>query len=369
MVATAASVNGTAATPGDLTVAGTGTPFGGPAAYSTLDLGSNTLAIGLGGSGSVTIGSGGKIITSLVQLGGNGGSGTLTIDGVQPYLGQNVNTLPLATGPSNSDTTPPIQFGPNTIPPAGSGSQGTATLNVTNGAYLQQPSMTVGGANLVVSTLNVSGTGATASGGAVGAMLDLGSNTLAIGLGGSGSVAVANGGRIVAGTISLGPDSAGNGSLLVTTGGSISAGAMQVGSSFGGQGLVQLQGGTIDLHGGTLTVSNGGLGGSGTVAAQIVVAGEGDGTLGTIDLSDGRIGTLILSDPNADTVALQLGGNVADSPSLLLFDIGTMADNLLVTAGMVEVGLGGGNVEINPLDGFGPGTYDLIDFPAGTPLV
>ena len=47
------------------------------------------------------------------------------------------------------------------------------------------------------------------------------------------------------------------------------------------------------------------------------------------------------------------------------FEVGATADRLLLTAGRIVVKPGGAIVSIATIDGFGPGTYDLIDFAAG----
>ncbi|MGA2068392.1 MAG: PEP-CTERM sorting domain-containing protein [Thermoguttaceae bacterium] len=45
--------------------------------------------------------------------------------------------------------------------------------------------------------------------------------------------------------------------------------------------------------------------------------------------------------------------------------MGAIADRILVTAGKVVVNPGGSLINITALSGFGPGTYDLMDFPSG----
>jgi hypothetical protein len=45
--------------------------------------------------------------------------------------------------------------------------------------------------------------------------------------------------------------------------------------------------------------------------------------------------------------------------------VGAIADRILVTAGKVVVNPGGSLIGITALPGFGPGTYDLMDFPNG----
>ena len=108
------------------------------------------------------------------------------------------------------------------------------------------------------------------------------------------------------------------------------------------------------------------LGGTGTIGGTVAVRG-GAGPLpgGAIDLVDGTVGTLTLSDPNAADTVFAIGTGAVGSPSLLDFEVGATADRILVTAGKVAVNSGGGTIDITPLKGFGPGTYDLIDFLSG----
>jgi autotransporter-associated beta strand protein len=107
------------------------------------------------------------------------------------------------------------------------------------------------------------------------------------------------------------------------------------------------------------------LGGTGTIGGTVTVAGgSGPSVWGTISLVDGAAGTLTLSDVvSADTV-LTLGGG-GGSPSALNFEVGAAADRILITAGKLLVNPGGSLLNITALPGFGPGSYDLMDFPSG----
>jgi autotransporter-associated beta strand protein len=117
----------------------------------------------------------------------------------------------------------------------------------------------------------------------------------------------------------------------------------------------------------TAVAVNGGatLGGTGSIGGSVTVAGgSSPGTRGTISLLDGAAGTLTLSDAIPTDTVLTIGGSTAGSLSLLDFEVGTSADRILIAAGKMVVNPGGGTINITPLAGFGPGTYDLMDFPS-----
>jgi autotransporter-associated beta strand protein len=111
---------------------------------------------------------------------------------------------------------------------------------------------------------------------------------------------------------------------------------------------------------------SGGLGGTGSISGQVTLAGGSTSTAqGTLDLVDGAIGTLTFSDTNSADTVLTVGGAAVANPSILNFEVGSAADLLVLSAGKLVVNPGGGLINITPLDGFGPGTYDLIDFLTG----
>ena len=116
-----------------------------------------------------------------------------------------------------------------------------------------------------------------------------------------------------------------------------------------------------------VSVTGGGaLGGTGSIAGQVTLAGGSTPTTqGTLDLVDGAVGTLTFSDSNSADTVLTIGGLAVGNPSVLNFEVSSAADLLVLSSGKLAVNPGGGLIEITPLDGFGPGTYDLIDFPEG----
>ena len=108
------------------------------------------------------------------------------------------------------------------------------------------------------------------------------------------------------------------------------------------------------------------LTGTGSIAGSVIVAGGNTAAgQGILDLRDGAIGTLFLTDANSADTVLTIGAAAADSPSILGFDVAATADAIQLSAGKLLVNPGGGIVNITPRSGFGPGTYDLLEFPSG----
>ena len=125
--------------------------------------------------------------------------------------------------------------------------------------------------------------------------------------------------------------------------------------------------GALAGTGNAVTVNGGAsLGGTGSIGGSVTVAGgSGPGTWGTISLVDGVAGTPTLSDASSTDTVLTIGGSTAGSTSRLNYEVGATADRLLIMAGKLLVNPGGSLLNITALPGFGPGTYDLMDFPNG----
>ena len=181
----------------------------------------------------------------------------------------------------------------------------------------------------------------------------LGGNTLTIGNSDNLSSTFAG---VVSGSGGMNKTGAGtltlSGSNTYTGGTSINAGTLIVNGSLA-KTAVAIEGGAS-------------LGGTGSICGSVTVAGgSSPSTWGTISLVDGAAGTLTLSDAISTDTVLTLGGGGGGSLSALNFEVGTTADRILIAAGKLLVNPGGGTVNITPLAGFGPGTYDLMDFLSG----
>jgi hypothetical protein len=85
-----------------------------------------------------------------------------------------------------------------------------------------------------------------------------------------------------------------------------------------------------------------------------------------IDLVDGGAGTILLSHPGPLSNALVLGGPTAGNASVLRFEVGNTADLIFIASAQLLIQAGGASVEIVPIANCAPGTYDLIQFPAGS---
>jgi autotransporter-associated beta strand protein len=301
------------------------------------------------------------------------------------YLGGNTASSATFSGPITLDQTTTLVAAPggtiafsNTISGAGgvvvgaSGYTGTVILSGPN-AYTGGTTLVSGGTlalgnsgALQQSTLDTSGNGVLSFGSLRSAMLGglTGPGTLTLINTASAAVALSVGNNnnsttfsgILQGAGSL--TKIGSGTLTVTgnnaySGGtSINAGSLIVAGSLA-KTAVAVEGGAS-------------LGGTGTIGGSVTVAGgSGPSTWGTISLVDGAAGTLTLSDAISTDTVLTLGGGGGGSPSALDFEVGATADRILIAAGKLLVNSGGGVINVTPLAGFGPGTYDLMDFLSG----
>jgi autotransporter-associated beta strand protein len=207
---------------------------------------------------------------------------------------------------------------------------------------------------------SVAGIAATASA----SVLDAPGNTMGLAIRSGGTVDVAAGQTLTIGTAVVNGTSGATTALVKTSPGTLVLTAVNTytgGTSINAGGLV-VAGSLGDT---AVTVGGGAtLGGTGLIAGTVVVlGGSTPGTQGAVNLADGTIGTLTLSDPNAADTVLTLGGLTVGNPSAFTFEVGAIADRIRVTAGKVAVNPGGSLINITALSGFGPGTYDLLDFP------
>jgi autotransporter-associated beta strand protein len=246
---------------------------------------------------------------------------------------------------------------------------GTLTLAAAATSLVQGTQVNINGGTLNSNNVKALGTFAqvTVAGGAT---FNVGASQQISSLGGSGNVSLGGNSLVIGNSDGLsttfsgdvsgtgGLAKAGNGTLTLSgsntyTGGtSINAGGLVVAGSLGNT--------AVTVGGGAR------LGGTGSIAGTVVVLGGSTaGTQGAVNLADGTIGTLTLSDPNAADSVLTLGGLTVGNPSAFTFEVGAIADRIRVTAGKVAVNPGGSLINITALSGFGPGTYDLMDFPNG----
>jgi autotransporter-associated beta strand protein len=246
---------------------------------------------------------------------------------------------------------------------------GSLTLAAAATSLVQGTQVNISGGTLNSNNVKALGTFAqvTVTGGAT---FNVGASQQISSLGGSGNVTLGGNSLVIGNSDGLsttfsgdvsgtgGLAKAGTGTLTLSgsntyTGGtSINAGSLVVAGSLGNT--------AVTVGGGAR------LGGTGSIAGTVVVLGGSTaGTQGAVNLADGTIGTLTLSDPNAADSVLTLGGLTVGNPSAFTFEVGAIADRIRVTAGKVAVNPGGSLINITALSGFGPGTYDLMDFPNG----
>jgi autotransporter-associated beta strand protein len=192
-------------------------------------------------------------------------------------------------------------------------------------------------------------------------VLDAAGNTTGLAIRSGGTVDVAAGQTLTIGAAVLDGTSA---TALVKT----SPGTLVLAAANRYSGPTTVDAGSLIVNGSlakTAVMVNGGasLVGTGSIGGSVTVAGgSGPSTWGTISLVDGTAGTLTLSDAISTDTVLTIGGSTAGSMSLLNFEVGATADRILIAAGKVVVNSGGGTINIMPLPGFGPGTYNLMDF-------
>jgi autotransporter-associated beta strand protein len=327
----------------------------------------NTLQF-TGAANTITVSS-----ANLLSLNGivNVGSGTATIAGGNLIVGSTRELV--VTGPGNVTVGAAIQ----------DNASGASALTMTGGGKLLLSGANTYGGDTVVSggTLKLGNAAALPQGINSGNLclfgtLDL--NNLSVnvnGLSGNGVVISNSPGNP---TLTVG-----NNNATSAFSGVIQNGAAAVALAKTGSGALSLTGsgtytGRTFVNAGSLIVNGslaktavaveGGatLGGTGSIGGSVMVAGgSGPSTWGTISLVDGAPGTLTLSDAISTDTVLTLGGSAAGNLSLLDFEVGATADRILIAAGKLVVNPGGGIINITPLAGFGPGTYDLLDFASG----
>lgn len=130
------------------------------------------------------------------------------------------------------------------------------------------------------------------------------------------------------------------------------------------QGTLRVDGALLNS---AISVSGGArIGGNGSIGRTLsLVGGISSSLRGTINLVDGSTNALVLNEPDASVTALAFGGVGAGEVSDLYFEVGTVADQLQITAGKLAINAGGGQINITALPGFARGVYDLIAFTPG----
>jgi autotransporter-associated beta strand protein len=350
---------------------GTFTQSGGTNTAGTLTFGYSS-----GSSGTYNLNGGTLIVSSI-----SGGSGTVAFkfNGGTLMAGAGFSaslpmTLATRGGNATFDTAGygvtllgPLS-GPGSLIKADSGTLTLAVSNTYSGTTLVSGGTLALGnsAALQQSTLDTSGSGVLSFG-------SLRSATLG-GLTGPGTLSLTN---TAPAAIAL---SVGNNNNSTTFSGTlqgagsltkIGTGTLTVAGNDACYGGISVNAGSLIVAGsvGSTVVTVGGgatLGGTGSIAGTVVVlGGMAPATQGAINLADGMIGTLTLSDSKAADTVLTLGGLTVGNPSVFTFEVGAIADRIRVMAGKVAVNPGGSLINIVPLSGFGPGTYDLMDFPTG----
>jgi autotransporter-associated beta strand protein len=391
-------VNGTLAGSGSLTV-GSGASLGGSGSIAAAGAGvsiqggahlaphitpsgTSTLTIGSVATPSALMLAGGSILdfnmgapgnTDLVQVNGNltlgGGSDVLNVNCLGGltygtyqligYTGALTNSAPTWAVNASGSVPANAQFGLGT--PATGGPPGQITLTISSGTLTWTGQ---NGGNWNTTEADWSGSSTKYNNGAVVNFPSGAANTnitvaaagvspLNVNFTNTANTHYVLGGGAIGGAASLTVSGGGlvtlNNSNTYTGGTSINAGGLIVDGSLGNT-AVAVEGGAS-------------LGGTGSIGGNVTVAGgSGPSTWGTISLVDSAPATLTFSDAIATDTVLTIGGFTPGSMSLLNFEVGATADRILIAAGKVVVNPGGGVINITPLAGFGPGTYDVMDF-------
>ena len=348
--------NGSLASSDSLILSAGTTNFGSAASVGTLDLSTGSPLVGTSGGGvAITAEAklpGGSILAGVFSMSGSNLAGTTVPHTVTLAGGTVTATGPATATPFNSPTTAVTVTSATTLTTGG-------TAPAANFGAL-----TIAGAPLTLAAIqpNTPFTFPSISCPTTGSVQSDATGNAQLVIGTGGAVAVSAGQTLTIGAAVVDGTSA---TTLVKTG----PGTLTLSGSNTYGGGTSINAGSLVVNGslGNTAVTVGGgatLGGTGSIAGTVVVIGGSTaGTQGAINLADGMIGTLTLSDPNAADTVLTLGGPTAGNLSVLTFEVGAIADRIRVAAGKVAVNPGGSLINITALSGFGPGTYDLLDFP------
>jgi autotransporter-associated beta strand protein len=314
---------------------------GGTVANNFVVQGAGSSVIAVGGSGNTQTYTGGFTLnnTTALTIETSAGSGNtaVALNGAISGTGAisvnktgNANLAVTLAGASSYSGGTTLSNGTMNVNYGGTSSTnsaiGTGTLTVTGGTIDNSS-----GAPVTLATNNAVTINGTLTYGGTGS-LNLGTGAVSLGTA-SGTSRTINTNAATAGT-------------ALTIGGVISNGTTATGIIKGGTGTLVLNG--VNLYTGTTSVTAGTLGGSGTIPGLLAMSGTSTLSPGP-SAAVGSVGTLTV------------GSLTLSSTTSLLFDLGTNSD-LITDNGALTLA---GTVTATGGPGFGPGTYDLINY-AGT---
>ncbi|MFG1184761.1 autotransporter domain-containing protein [Xanthobacter aminoxidans] len=311
---------------GDVTVVGTGSTWTNNSALRVGDSGTGKLAIQNGGK----VGNGGWAYVGAVA----GASGTVLVDGANSTWDNSQGltiglagtaSLTISSGGLVKNTDGFIgavagSTGMVTVDGAGSkwtnsgdltvGDAGTGTLDVTHGGAVGSLGGTIGDATGSTGTVNVNGAAS---------KWDTNSGDLRVGNSGIGMLNIANGGQVISGMSSIGWNAASQSSALVDGAGSVwDTASLTVGQS--GIGLLNIgNGGRVSSLSGTVGALSGSKGAVAVsdagsiwhVTNDLIVGDYGQGTLRIDDGAKISVGgELVLANHAGATGGLTIGGAV-----------------------------------------------------------
>jgi T5SS/PEP-CTERM-associated repeat protein len=315
----------------------------------------NGFIIGSGGSGALTIQTGGLLSNTGTNTFAiapfNGGSGTVVVDG-----GSLVTNGGLQIGSTNASASLLVENNGQLITNnttifsvINSTGTGTASAIVSGGTWTSSTGIIVGNSGTGSLTINSDGAGV--------GLVNAGTSLVSIGAqgGGGGTVSV-TAGTLIAGNISMASDFNGNatGSLTIGNGGSVAAASINEGG-----------GGTITVNGGHLSTTNGFVvGQNGTTAAFLTIGNNGAVTQTGISgfniggFSAGTNGTVTV---NAGTLS-STGGGFSVGASNAVASLTVNSGGTLITGGgalfaFADINATGTGIATAAIDG---GTWDSL---------
>ncbi|APG12420.1 hypothetical protein BKD09_29205 [Bradyrhizobium japonicum] len=284
----------------------------------------NTVFVGISGTGTLTIQSGGNLSDFNGYVGFNAGStGTATIDGAgSAWTASNLfavgyygtGTLTIQNGGTVSNTNIGL-IGSNV------GSTGTVTVDGAGSAWTNSTNLAVGNSGTGTLTIRNGGTVSSASG-------VLGQN-----FGSTGTVTVDGAGSSWTNSSDLEVGYVGAGTLTIRNGGKVSNVTGGLGINTGSTGTVTVDGvGSSWTNSGDLSVGNSGTGtltirNGGTVSSNTGYLGNNVGSTGTVTVdgagSSWTNSGLVVGGSGTGTLAIRNGGKVSNVTGVLGFNAGS----------------------------------------------